>query len=495
MARGLIGKTANADILSNKRYAVYVGGQTQQINATTATNTTITFALTGGIDTVPREGDLVLINFTVAGTSDVDMSNKIVTSGYGTPTELYYNATTTDTNMGVAGKVMGSTPDTQVVVGPTTSTNFGGCVAIHVWRGIDVGSPYDATTTTASGTDLNANPPSITPGGPGVIVYTGSVCHQRGAQYMRPPEQGENFVTDTKDAGNDASAGFASNWNPSGAAFDPVTFTHSGTASTTYSWGAATMALNPQTLNKKNSGVWGPELAYNTGLKTKSLDISRTDLILDLDAGDPKSYPRTGSTWYDLSGTGNNATIYGGMTWHPDGYFMFDGSSGYALASLATTASVISICVWAFVPSNAMLGGLAHNGNGDTNGYGFGVGTTTYDAAPGGNNFIALHPAVVWVDTNVNMGTGWHCLTLAKTSATNIRFLLDNNTANVYNNAAVTANVAPTAGNFQIGAQYYSGTTRFWPGHIARVMVYSSVISTTTNTKNYDAMMRRFGNG
>ena len=32
-------------------------------------------------------------------------------------------------------------------------------------------------------------------------------------------------------------------------------------------------------------------------------------LVLSLDAGDPRSYPGTGSTWFDLSGYNNNFTI------------------------------------------------------------------------------------------------------------------------------------------------------------------------------------------
>ena len=37
--------------------------------------------------------------------------------------------------------------------------------------------------------------------------------------------------------------------------------------------------------------------------------ISRHGLILDLDAANPKSYPGTGTTWLDLSGNNNTATL------------------------------------------------------------------------------------------------------------------------------------------------------------------------------------------
>jgi len=37
-------------------------------------------------------------------------------------------------------------------------------------------------------------------------------------------------------------------------------------------------------------------------------------LVLSLDAANPKSYPGSGTTWYDLSGNGYDATLYNGAT-------------------------------------------------------------------------------------------------------------------------------------------------------------------------------------
>jgi hypothetical protein len=60
-------------------------------------------------------------------------------------------------------------------------------------------------------------------------------------------------------------------------------------------------------------------------------------LVLALDSMDPNSYPGTGTTWYDISGNGNNGTLYGftgpsaGSTSGFDTntkYMMFDRHSG-----------------------------------------------------------------------------------------------------------------------------------------------------------------------
>jgi hypothetical protein len=55
-------------------------------------------------------------------------------------------------------------------------------------------------------------------------------------------------------------------------------------------------------------------------------------LLLYLDAGNANSYPGTGTTWYDLSGNGANATMFNGMEtgWNPTGYFQLDGTDDYA---------------------------------------------------------------------------------------------------------------------------------------------------------------------
>ena len=46
-----------------------------------------------------------------------------------------------------------------------------------------------------------------------------------------------------------------------------------------------------------------------------SSTIVTSGLILNLDAGDALSYPGSGTTWYDLSGSGYNATLVNGASY------------------------------------------------------------------------------------------------------------------------------------------------------------------------------------
>jgi hypothetical protein len=54
-------------------------------------------------------------------------------------------------------------------------------------------------------------------------------------------------------------------------------------------------------------------------------------LVLYLDAANPESYSGTGSTWFDVSGNGNNGTLTNGPTFDSDnlGSIVFDGSNDF----------------------------------------------------------------------------------------------------------------------------------------------------------------------
>ena len=64
-------------------------------------------------------------------------------------------------------------------------------------------------------------------------------------------------------------------------------------------------------------------IAYNT-------NVVRNGLVLYLDAANKKSYPGTGTVWYDLSGNGKNSTLTNSPTF--DGQnIVFDGINNYCV--------------------------------------------------------------------------------------------------------------------------------------------------------------------
>ena len=93
--------------------------------------------------------------------------------------------------------------------------------------------------------------------------------------------------------------------------------------------------------------------------------IVRDGLVLALDAADKNSYPGSGTTWYDLSGNGNHATLYNGPTFSTSniGCFTFDGSNDYADISLNLRTSNNTIMVIGRYVSltGRILGGISNN--------------------------------------------------------------------------------------------------------------------------------------
>jgi hypothetical protein len=68
------------------------------------------------------------------------------------------------------------------------------------------------------------------------------------------------------------------------------------------------------------------------------------------------SYPTTGSTWYDLSGNGNNGTFQnGGPSFNTNGWLSFDGTDDFIqIPDSATTSNTSSLSICALVKFNSL---------------------------------------------------------------------------------------------------------------------------------------------
>ena len=59
--------------------------------------------------------------------------------------------------------------------------------------------------------------------------------------------------------------------------------------------------------------------------------VVTSGLVLCYDAGNPRSYPGSGASWYDASNNGSAGSILNGPTYSSNnlGYFSFDGVNEY----------------------------------------------------------------------------------------------------------------------------------------------------------------------
>ena len=94
----------------------------------------------------------------------------------------------------------------------------------------------------------------------------------------------------------------------------------------------------------------GHPYKYEPPYKVEPEEIVTDGLVLNLDAGDYASYPRSGTTWYDLSGGGNNGTLTNGPTYDSanKGSIVFDGTNDYVSVPSfnADSNQALSVFCW-----------------------------------------------------------------------------------------------------------------------------------------------------
>lgn len=227
----------------------YVGRRSAtKVGATSGTSSiALNTGIVGGSRGFVEEGDLVIAIFATGSTADRSLSITDGSSDYDLiGSELYTNGNY-DTNLRVACKFMGSTPDTAVTFGPSGNVNDCAATAYMVFSGVDPTTPFDVTVQTSLLTNsILANPPSITPDTAGAfIVCIGAGC----VPGIAFADYGASGLTDffaTRLTGVNSilfGAGHKADW--SSGAYDQSAFTYSPGDSSVYSSAAMTIALRP----------------------------------------------------------------------------------------------------------------------------------------------------------------------------------------------------------------------------------------------------------
>lgn len=229
-------------LMARFRQLRYVGGNSRTIPASSgATNTLSLTALTGGIGTAARAGDIVIAAFATGSNTDRTLSITDGTNAYTLiGTELYANGTANDTNLRVAYKRL-TAADATVSFGPTGNTADAGTAVVHVWRGSNAATPLDVAASTVTGTATGRpNPPSITPVTAGSkIIIIGAAAAATAASFTAAYLS--NLVQITNAGAFDSALAIGSvNWTS--GAYDGAQFT-GGTTGAGDSWASVAIAL------------------------------------------------------------------------------------------------------------------------------------------------------------------------------------------------------------------------------------------------------------
>jgi len=231
--------------------------------------------------------------------------------------------------------------------------------------------------------------------------------------------------------------------------------------------------------------VVGPGIEIGPGINiTQAPGAVTTGLQVYLDAGNPASYPGTGTTWTSLVGS-YTGTLQAGVTYSAaDGGIMSfnGGSSAYVTLLNSTFAALtnnISVEFWYQSTNNRP--GLVANGIG-SNGFVFGYYSTT------GTNFKVTKYGVVDLAAGaIPQNTAWHQAVLTYSSTTGTRVYIDGalSTPTVANNT----NISVGNSTFNIG----KSESNFHNGGIGIVRFYSTVLSAGDVSTNFEYDRGRYG--
>ena len=208
--------------------------------------------------------------------------------------------------------------------------------------------------------------------------------------------------------------------------------------------------------------------------------IITNGLVLSLDAANNKSYPRSGTTWTDLSGNNNNGTLTNGPTFSAgnQGSIVFDGTNDYVnISSLITGNQSFSWGAWINPTATGtpvlfgnVSAGLAMLSYWDSANNKVRVGTWGLDRLTSGTAILPSNWAYTfwtWNGTTLTSYTNG----IADGTATGFSF----NISNTYT----------TIGN-AVNSQYFNG-------RISQTFIYNRTLSATEVLQNYNVTKTRFG--
>jgi hypothetical protein len=220
--------------------------------------------------------------------------------------------------------------------------------------------------------------------------------------------------------------------------------------------------------------------------------IVTSGLVMNFDAGDIRSYPGSGSIWYDISGTNNvtlvNAVQPSGFSYAP--YITFNGTSAYAVNNSASNplsgTNNATIMAWIY-PDVSQPDGT-YSGI-------FALGTK--NCSPGGVSLLFSMKSnremtmAKWCDDSTNgtlapSANTWSMVSLTKSGAAT-RFGINGQT---FQNTSNTGTSNFSGSTLTIGCTDTPG--RYFKGHIAAILLYRTALTDDQILQNFEATRNKY---
>jgi len=215
--------------------------------------------------------------------------------------------------------------------------------------------------------------------------------------------------------------------------------------------------------------------------------IVQSGLVLNLDAGNLVSYPRSGTTWTDLSGNSNNGTLINGPTFSSanGGSIVFDGTNDYVQVTGSITVTSATFITWIKRDgSQTSWSGLIHSRNGNVIGLHFNQGGTkvAYTWNGASNTYQ-------W-DSNLLIPNDQWCMVALSVNPTSATAYLCQSSG-ITSNTNTVSHPSQTLSDILVGKDDYNNN-REYDGNMAVAQIYNKALTQSEVTQNYNALRGRY---
>ena len=237
-------------------------------------------------------------------------------------------------------------------------------------------------------------------------------------------------------------------------------------------------------------------MAYRNGPK-----IITDGLVLCLDAAIGKSYPGSGTTWYDLSTSNINGTLTNGPFFNSAnrGYFNFDGGNESVKTgnfNLDFGTNSFTLAAWVRTSNNTQRGKIINKGQSVAFPLGsIGYSIKFYDRATFSVSDANVYTNLGVVNVSDFPNNVWMYFVGVYNKENSTQYLYlngqQNNTASIAYGSISNPNAELTIGSLDRGP--YGATTEYFNGNIAQPAIYNRALTSDEITQNFNATRGRFG--
>jgi hypothetical protein len=210
-------------------------------------------------------------------------------------------------------------------------------------------------------------------------------------------------------------------------------------------------------------------IAYNTSMISDGL-------VVYVDAANPRSYPGTGNTWYDLSGNNNHMTLVNGVGFSSvnGGVMQTDGTNDYIVLSpfdqRFTNHTVMGASRYSGATRGRIISSMSNNW-----------------LLGHWNNQNPVYYAEGWVvGPGVPNNTNWQITTGVENYSSDIWSMYINGSLSVSN-----SNGSQGPNGLCLGG--VAGNSEFSTAEISFLMFYNRLLTADEIKQNYNAIKKRFG--